>query len=301
MIKSLHFPVVLFLYKRPEATRNLLKVIGTSGTKKLYIFSDGAKKVVDQNAVSEVRKYVAQFQSEHPTMTVIQENAKVNLGLKENIVGGLNTVFTKEVAAIILEDDCLPQPSFFPYVNLLLQKYQHNIRVMSVTGSGIAGSSQYSYDFSKYQQCWGWATWARAWKYYDPRLQDVSVPSLSGHYMQWYWLTMLKLVRVGQVNSWAFIWSYAHFKNNGLAIIPSVNLIENVGFDEAATNTVTKSALARIATSPIKFPLSHPPKIAENTVLDQLIEKKYYQTFVAFVGLMRQYLYYHWGTYAHRD
>lgn len=191
----------------------------------------------------------------------------------------------------------------------MLTKYRDNPQILSVTGSGVGDYSVYSYDFSRYQQSWGWGTWARAWKLYDHRLRTFGTKkwrSYSKSYWQstfikWYWNIMLMLTKEGQVNSWAFRWSYAHFINAGLAIIPSGNLVKNIGFDAVATNTKTRSPLSSLPVTKMKTPLRHPIKIQENIRLTQQIEKHYYRSPIAILGMIRQLMLWKWKKYAHRN
>lgn len=300
MQKKLSPPVVLFLYKRSLQTREILKRVVTSNPRTIYIFSDGPKFPSDTKDVENVRQVVNEVIQANPNINFNCTYSETNLGLRTSIESGLHKVFSKEKTAIILEDDCIPSPVFFRFMNEMLVKYQTDPRVMSVTGSGHRASNGYSYDFSIYEQCWGWATWQRAWHLYDPTLPKYETLKLPSRIMTHYWRTMLKLVKHGQVNSWAFIWSYAHFTHLGLAIIPSSNLISNVGFDHKATNTTFKSSLSALPHEDLHFPLSHPSVVKANPVLDRLIEQKYYNNPVAILGLLRQYLYYLWNTYVNR-
>ena len=296
-----HYPLVLFLFKRPANTQKLLSLALQAGVTKIYAFSDGHRLPAGKKAVTRVREIVTQFAKVNPEIKVIKQYALKNIGLKNSISFGLNYVFAHEDAAIILEDDCIPHPDFFPFVSQMLTKYHDDRRVMSITGTSVGQFSPASYDFSQYQQCWGWATWKRSWDLFDPQLSHLDELSWPGPYVQWYWLTMLHLVRVGQVKSWAFIWSYTHFYHQGLAVIPSVNLISNNGFDSVATNTLFKSSLANRETRSLAFPLIHPTTVQTNQALDMQILRHYYQTPIAILGLIRQYFYWVWRSYAHRD
>ena len=299
--KTMSHPVVLFLFKRPVASQNLLNKIVRENIKKIYIFIDGPKKISDSNLINQTIKIVKKFKKHHKNINFIISISKKNLGLQQSITRGLNKVFKTESAAIILEDDCLPSSDFFNFINQILNKYKNNHQVMSVTGSGVGKTSRFSYDFSRYQQCWGFGTWKRAWKLYDPSLSQLKPLTWKDIYMRHYFNTMLHLTKVGQVKSWAFKWSYAHFINHSLAIIPSGNLIKNIGFDKAATNTKTNSPLSSIKITKLSFPLSHPKKIQENIKLSKKIEKMYYKNIIAFLGMTRQVFFYYLKKYAHRN
>ena len=286
------YPLVLFLYKRPQNASRLLNLGIQAKINTFYIFIDGPKKPKDTTLINQTKKIVKEFQTKHKNIDINLFVSPKNLGLQQSIVTGLNQVFRKESAAIILEDDCIPSPDFFKFTTQMLIKYKNNPKIMSVTGSGVGEFSKFSYDFSRYQQCWGWGTWKRAWKLYDPTLSNLKPLSWKDKYMKIYFNTMLFLTKVGQVKSWAFKWSYTHFVNHGLAIIPTGNLISNIGFDQVATNTKTKSPLSNLKLNKLTLPLTHPQSVKENIKLSHQIEKMYYKNIIAFLGMARQFIYY---------
>ena len=112
---------------------------------------------------------------------------------------------------------------------------------------------------------------------------------------------MLKLVKVGQVKTWDFQWSYAHFKHRALAIVPAVNLVQNIGFDNLATNTKVRSSVADMRAGSLSYPLVHPEGVRENLSVSRNIESHFYLNPVAILGLLRQSFYYWWRSHAHRS
>lgn len=298
-----NYPVVLFLYKRSHTTSELLTRIKSARIDKIYVFGDGPKNKADLSGTGEVQKIVKQFATANPAIHVITQFANSNLGLKQNIIAGLGQVFATELGAIILEDDCLPHPDFFRYTKEMLDKYQADSRVMSINGTNAAEFSTPSYLFTRYSQCWGWATWARAWKLYDPDLKDFDYPSWNdlsrtlgfSRLLSWYFYTMLKLIKAGQIDTWDFQWSYAHFLNHGLATVPATNLISNTGFDADATNTKTKSKVAGLTTHALPPTLIHPDEVSESQAVNRSIEANFYANPIAVLGLLRQYFYYLWS------
>lgn len=302
------YPVVFFVFKRPAITRQFLDIMVASGITKIYACADGPRNRVEKVTTDAVREIINQFAKEHPSVEVIKNYATHNLGLKKSIVSGLSEVFRVEEAAIIIEDDCLPNPDFFRFTTEMLTRYQNDAQIMSINGTSTGGQFQHSYGFTKYSQCWGWATWKRAWKLYDPSIVDFNPQSWKiladklqiGRVLTWYWQTMLTLVKHGWINTWDYQWSYAHFKYGGLAIAPSCNLIQNIGFDAVATNTKTKSSVANLSTTKLAFPLSHPAKVRESLSISKRIEHSFYANPIAVLGLLRQYIYWVWSKYAHR-
>lgn len=302
------YPVAFFVFKRPDSTRIFLDHMQDFGIQKIYIFADGSRNATEKIDTDAVKHEIEKFQVDHPTTQIISKYSQTNVGLKRNIVSGLNYIFEQEEAAIIIEDDCLPTPDFFRFATEMLTKYKDEPKVMSVNGTSTGGSFKYSYDFNQYPQCWGWATWKRAWKLYDPTLSNFTEPKWSvlasklnfTPLLKWYWGTMLTMVKDGWINTWDFQWSYAHFYNQGLSIAPSVNLIKNIGFDRAATNTKTKSKVADMPTNLLSWPLTHPRSVVENKSVTNKATYDFYLNPIAIGGLLRQYLYWKWNKYVNR-
>lgn len=297
------YPVVFFTFKRNTTTTHFLELMRDAGVSKIYIYSDGPRNNVDKIATDLVRKSVMAFQSANPNIKIITNFSESNLGLKNNIIRGLGRVLAIEDAVIVLEDDCLPSTDFFLFTSQMLAKYKDDKRIMSINGTSVGGNFKYSYDFTKYAQCWGWATWKRAWKLYDPELlefnqvvwnklsKDLNLTPL----LNWYFKSMLNIIKAGWIKTWDFQWSYSHFLNKGLAIVPSVNLIQNIGFDAMATNTKTKANVANMLSVPLTWPLSHPTTVVENKSISKVIETNFYQNPIAILGLIRQYVLWYWS------
>ena len=301
--------VVFFVFKRPKTSYAFLKQMVDAGATKIYVFADGPRNADEKLLTDAVRAEIRRFSRDYPTVNIITDYSTKNQGLRNNIISGLNSVFKNEKKAIIIEDDCLVSPDFFRFTSEMLDRYVSDHRVMSINGMSVGGDYEgHSYGFTKYPQCWGWATWERAWKLYDPEMQTheqkawhkLALQLGMGVILQNYFKLMFKLIRLGQINTWDFQWAYAHFFNSGLAISPQVNLVSNIGFDTVATNTKARSSVANLNTSPLEFPLIHPSVVSENFSVSHAIERKFYANPIAILGLLRQYFYYLIGAYAHR-
>jgi len=300
-----NYPVVFFVFKRPASTKSFLALMKSAGINKIYVFADGPRSGEDKKDTDLVRINISDFAKANPGVHIITKFSPKNIGLKQNIITGLNQVFKYEEAAIVMEDDCLPTPDFFRFTREMLGKYKNNDRVMSVNGTSTGGDFHSSYDFTKYSQCWGWATWRRAWKRYDWTLSkfdkdmwQVLVKNLRMNgLLRWYWYTILTVVKSGWISTWDYQWSFAHFYHDGLAIAPSVNLVKNIGFDKVATNTKTKTRVADMQTSSLTWPLVHPQHIEENMSISRQIEKHFYSNPIAVLGLIRQCFYLNWSKY----
>lgn len=303
----MRYPVVIFAYKRVSSLKTILTKVATAGARKIYIFVDGPHTASDKRAVNTVTQLVQEFQTNHHELELITTFHAQNVGLKRNIIAGLDKVFEHEIAALILEDDCLPHPDFFRYADILLTRYQHTERIMGINGTTVAPLKEgESYTFTRYPQVWGWATWARAWHVYDREarlLGDRRWPSLKRQLwphslLRWYWQHLAFLAQVGQIRTWDIQWSLTVFGCDGLMVSPAVNLIQNVGFDGQGMNTELKSPLASLPTRALSWPLHHPRHLRTNPMVDRLSERAFYLNWLAIGGMLRQYGYYLWRHYA---
>ena len=302
------YPIILFVFKRPELLDDQLDQIKAYNPKSLYIYADGPRNEAEKIATNQVHLIINKFATQNKNIHIITKYSAKNIGLKHNIVNGLNYIFHKEAAAIVLEDDCVPSNDFFRFASSMLAKYANNSRIMSVAGTSVGSYSQSSYDFSRYQLCWGWATWARAWRLYDPDMKNfrskdwqITMKRVTKFvHMRWYWDMMLAIVKSGWLKTWDYQWTYSLFIHDGLAIIPGLNLVSNIGFDKEATNTKVKSNLANMKRLTLDWPLIHPQSVADNEELSRVIEAKFYNNWVAIFGMLRQYIYWKFNTYAHR-
>ena len=289
------FPVVLFLYKRPAASKKILNLIIKAKIKKIYIFADGPKNTQEKIITNQIKSLINSYSKKFPSIKFIPNFAPKNLGLKNNIVNGLNQVFKTESAAIILEDDCIPNLDFFNFTSQMLVKYKNNEKIMSVAGTSVGRFSKQSYTFSRYQLCWGFGTWKRAWSLYDSNLSRINQKQNSNIFTKtwpnlvarWYWKNIFTKTKQNIIKTWDYHWTFAHILNKGFAIIPSTNLITNIGFDQAATHTKVKSTAASMKTLKLDKPLIHPTKINENIKTTKAIEKRFYLHPVAILGMIK--------------
>lgn len=241
---------VLFLvFNRLDTTKQVFQAIRQANPPRLYIASDGARhnKEGEAEKVQAVREYIMQnIDWECEVITLFREE---NLGCKNAVSGAITWFFDNEEQGIILEDDCLPSQSFFWYCEELLEKYKDDKRVFLISGYNkqnewnLPGAS---YFFSHLGGIWGWASWKRAWDTYDIEMSDIDKFIANNNFEK---LLGKKLGRLREkmiynsiikekVNTWDYQWGYARHKNHGLACVPNLNLIENIGFGADATHTV---------------------------------------------------------------
>jgi hypothetical protein len=279
-------PIALILFRRPETLARVFAAVAAARPPRLYLIADGPRpgRPEDGPAVAAARAVVAQV--DWPC-AVTRLYAEANLGLRARVESGLDTVFAAEERAIILEDDCVPDPSFFPFCAELLARYAADERVMAVAGDSFQPRrpTADSYYFSRYPHCWGWATWARAWARYDGPMADW--PALrDGPWLRELlgdrraargWRATFERVYRGEVDSWAYRWTYSCWRHGGLSALPAVNLVSNIGFGAAASNTeAATSPFAALPAGRVELPLRHPPAVARHARADAHTERTLY-------------------------
>lgn len=275
-------PVLLLVFNRPEHTRQVMERLRQLRPARLYVHADGPRAGVpgETEKVAAVRAAVAQA-VDWPC-TVQQLYRTDNAGLREGVYGALNWFFQQEEAGIILEDDCRPDASFFRFCAELLERYRDEEQIMHIGGSNLIESRtkvfETSYVFSRFSFVWGWASWRRAWQKMSLDLEGLDefiaardIRSLvSSPLAQIYMLEKFRVTQQKINRSWGYAWFYSILKNNGLCIVPTINLVQNVGVGEAgATNTAEKNDAARLAAGSMDFPLRHPAKRQPDTGLEQ--------------------------------
>jgi hypothetical protein len=213
--------------------------------------------------------------------------ADTNLGCKTRMSSGLDWVFDTVAEAIILEHDTLPTPTFFRFCEELLEKYRDDERIMMISGCNFQFGNQRtedSYYFSRYVHCWGWAGWRRAWQSYDvnmalwPKIREGGWLNdiLDTNTGTEYWNRFFDATYHGYIDTWDYQWVFACWAQNGLSIMPNVNLVANIGFGSEATHTGNKaSKVANLPMTAIDFPLEHPAFIVRDALADKFTQELY--------------------------
>ena len=232
-------PIVLFVFNRLRHTRQTLEALrknSLSSESNLIIFSDGAKTAADETKVRVVRDYIKTIDG-FKSLSIIEREK--NFGLAESIIAGVTEVVNDHGKIIVLEDDLISSPYFLSYMNHALRKYEDADKVMHISAYmyPIDSTGLKETIFFRPASCWGWSTWARAWKHleYDihkliPRFNKESKYkfNMDGTFNFWH---QMELNRDGRINSWAIRWYASVFLNNGLCLHPSRSLVNNIGFD----------------------------------------------------------------------
>jgi hypothetical protein len=279
----------LIVFNRPHLTRAVFDAVSQVRPTSLFVIADGARngKPGEEELCREVRSICSQVDWPCEVQTNF---ADTNLGCRDRVVTGLDWVFSLVEEAIILEDDCLPDPSFFPYCRELLDRYRGDPRISMISGTNMVEKdlkTDYSYFFCQLGYIWGWATWRSAWRRYDrslARWPEVKQSALLDQIFEnpesvAYWSRTFDQMHTGTgVNTWDFQWIYTTLINNALTIVPSVNLISNIGFGPDATHTSTPSAVQWFRKSrPMEFPLKHPPALIPLRAMDTVTQETLFQ------------------------
>lgn len=260
--------VLLLVFNRLETTKQVFEAIRQVKPSRLYIAADGARadKEHESEKVQCVRDYVMlNIDWECELKTLFRDQ---NLGCKYAVSGAISWFFENEEQGIILEDDCLPSQSFFWYCEELLERYRDDDSVYLVSGYSRAPDFlelNEDYGFCKYPMIWGWASWSRVWKNYDPELHDwpnqrATLPSSISSYQPTvkFWKTTFEQMFNKEVDTWDYQLSYLVLKKNGKCIVPKLNLITNIGFGADATHTFSPEAeVANNVRYEINIPMLH--------------------------------------------
>lgn len=258
-------PVLLIIFNRPDCTKQVLDILRKIKPKQIFIAADGPRKDVKTDSLKckETRDLIGTIDWECELKTLFQEN---NLGCKEGVSKAIDWFFENIEEGIILEDDIIPDLSFFPYCEYLLNRYRNDKRIMMISGHNpiINWNNGKSYLFSKIGTIWGWASWKRSWNLYQKSMPDWErlrktddLRFILHNHVQWRSRKELfDLVHRNYIDTWDYQWTYSRLFNYGLSIVPSVNLVNNIGFDENATHTKQSIFLNQKVYS-ISFPLLH--------------------------------------------
>lgn len=276
-------PVVFMIFNRPDTTQKVFEAIRQAQPPLLFVIADGPRpnKPGEDQKCAATRAIIEQVDWDCEVLTNYSE---INLGCERRVSSGLDWVFDTVEEAIILEDDCLPHPTFFSFCEELLDYYRNDQRVMAITGQNVQFGQKrtdYTYYFSRYNHCWGWASWRRAWRSYDPHMtlwpefrdKNILIDILIDAHAAKVWKHTFQLSYEGKLKSWAFKWTFACWVQGGLSIIPNVNIISNLGHGSDATNTQDKiSPYSNMPVEAIEFPIKHPPFIVRHLEADTFTE-----------------------------
>ncbi len=292
-------PVLLLGFNRPDLFSKLLDVVKQAGPRDLLIGLDGPREGNGRDAgdCAAVRRLA---EGTHWAPNVHLNIREHNLGCGPAVASAIDWTFERVERAIVLEDDCLPDLSFFAFCDELLERYADDERVMQIAASNWGASEDryrgWSYGFSTFGPVWGWATWRRAWKLYEykldswPRfkrdglLDGVAISKRFQSLMRY----ELDTVYAGG-GTWDHQWQYAVMRHSGLSVSPSRNLCVNLGFRSDGTSvTEPDYVFSNMPLESLPGPLVHPPEVARNPAIDALFEKVYWHKLAPGIRLYRK-------------
>lgn len=293
-------PVALLVYNRPHLTRQILARIKEVRPATLLVVADGPKNndPIDARRCEAVKTTIAQ---DVDWKCDLKTNfADTNLGCGRRIASGLDWVFEEVPEAIILEDDTLPDHSFFRFCDELLERYRNDTEIGQICGfrsidQPVLGKDV-SYFFSRHSPIWGWASWARAWKKNDYErtrwswkegTRRLRAKDLSFREVIWR-NTINARIGVGQLDTWDYQWEYAKLTEGFINIIPAVNLIKNIGIGPDSTHT--RNVAINPDSQTLEFPLQHPEHTQPHLQYDRLLLRQTLPSWPWILWLAAKYL-----------
>jgi|1048.fasta_scaffold00494_12 hypothetical protein len=276
--RGFEVPILLLVFNRPAHTQRLMAVLQQIRPTRLYVHADGPRpsRVGELERSEETRSLVlSSINWPCEVNTLFREE---NAGLRAGVYGAINWFFEAEEYGIILEDDCIPALSFFGYCEELLVKYRWDEQVMHIGASNLVEEwtrdLEADYQWTHFSLVWGWASWRRAWEKMDIGLSHLdSFKGMDGFLTsQWagtYLMDKFAATKAGRNQSWAYAWFFSILYQRGYCILPTVNLVQNVGVgDEQATHTTKRNTSAARTAGSVQLPLRHPDRRAIQPVLE---------------------------------
>jgi len=283
-------PVLLIIFNRPDTTAQVFAEIKKMKPRRLFIAADGPRpgRIDDQKNCAATRKIVEEgidWECE-----VHKLFSDTNHGCGRAPFLGVDWFFKNVEEGIVLEDDCLPHPTFFEFCRELLEKYRHEPKVMMISGDNFQNGQKHrtdSYYFSHYNHTWGWASWRRVWQFYDFDIKQFpdfdkknAIANIwSGRVVQNYWMRIFReAYHNNHKDYWDHQLTFAIWNRGGVACLPNVNLVSNIGFGGEATHTfLKKNNIMAAPLGEMVFPLSHPRALSTDDTADAYESKRVFQ------------------------
>lgn len=276
-------PILFLIFNRPDTTQKVFDEIKKIKPKYLYVAADGPRK--NKPGETELCRVTREIIKQVDWPCEIKTRfLDYNLGCGRAVSSSISWFFDSVEKGIILEDDCVPNGSFFHFCEKLLDKYEKDEKVMHIGGTNMRPEIgiRESYCFSDIPNIWGWASWRRAWKLYQFHFgstEDI-ITVVDNHFrkksLQSYWKNVFLQTHRRKIDTWDYQWVFACWKNNGLSISPKVNLISNIGFNNNSSRFFLHDSVRDTTkTNEISFPLIH-PTITCNEERDNFLYKNVY-------------------------
>ena len=287
--QQLDVPVLFLTFNRLETAKEVFAQIRKQKPSQLFLESDGPRfnKPGESDKVHSIRKFL--LDSVDWRCQVHTLFRPENLGCGKAVSDAITWFFSQVEYGIILEDDCMPSDSFFKYASELLKKYKNETSIMHIAGYNpldISLNGTNSYYFTKVHQCWGWASWSRAWKNYAFSISTTEYKKFihSRKFKQFfphieerrYWKRVFGEMTEHKIDTWDYQWEFAIAKNMGFCINPCRNLVSNIGFSTDALHTADLTSKNNNALRYEITEINHPDKIILNNELSDRISEEHY-------------------------
>lgn len=279
-------PILFIIFNRPDLAEQSFAKIRQARPSRLFIAADGPRVHLEGESAlcDESRQIVDQVDWPCDVKTLFRAQ---NLGCRKAVISAISWFFEHVDEGVIIEDDCVADPSFFQFCESLLHHYRNDTRVMLISAESFGSldfwNKRPSYTFSAMPLIWGWATWKRAWDKYDESLSFMQIPGieewLASHLRSEnaakYWMQEFKKVSDGHLNTWDYQWIASIWRQGGLSAHPRTNLLTNIGCDFRGTHTTNPDwEMGKRKYGSLDSPISHPQDISWDYCYDQIILKE---------------------------
>ena len=281
MIAALQTPVVLFVFNRIEQTRQVFEAVRQARPATLLVVADGPR--TDRTGEAATCDEVRAVATAVDWPCVLHKNfLEANAGCDARVVSGLDWAFSLVEEAIILEDDCVPDQSFFQMCEELLPLYRDDLRVGMISGFNgvkVRANERRSYYFGVMGSCWGWATWRSRWLTFDREMSGWparrATDALTAVFRRkwdrkYYTARFDECYAAGNSSPWDYRWLYTRIFQKSFAIVPQTNLVSNIGFGPDATHTLSDEPYPLPERGSLTFPLIKPKEVAVDAKMDLL-------------------------------
>jgi hypothetical protein len=282
--------VALIIFNRPSTTARVFAEIAKAKPRRLFVIADGPR--ADRDGEAELCVAAREVTERVDWDCEVKRNySDTNMGNYRRVPSGITWAFEHVEELIVLEDDCVPDQTFFRYCEQLLDRYRADERIMHIAGNHLQPQTRrpvpFSYTFARWNIVWGWATWKRAWRHFDitlrrwPELRETSFLADFLHdrrAIDFYRKIFDELRHSpGEVDAWDHAWSFACWSQNGLTVMPSTTLVGNVGFGADSTHfpCAPDDPRGRLSPEPMAFELSHPTCVVPDGEADDFIIRNY--------------------------